>query len=83
MSSGKLISELQPGDLVILKGRRQKDRSTPAIITKVLDPDVQNLMETTIWTTFKYEVYVNGKTIYVTEGHIARVLSDNNKGNLS
>ena len=83
MASGKLISELQAGDLVFLKGRRQKDKLTPAIITKVLDIDEQNLMESKIWTTFKYEVYINGKTIYVTEGHIARVLSDNTKGNLS
>ena len=75
MSSGKLIEEIVAGDLVILKGRRQKDPKKPAIILKVLDNHDRIFVESTTWTDFKYMVYTEGKTIYVTEGHIERVIS--------
>ena len=75
MSSGKLIEEIEVGDLVILKGRRRKDRQRPAIILKVLSDHDRIFVESTTWTDFKYMVYTEGKTMYVSEGHIARVLS--------
>ena len=75
MSSGKVIEELKAGDLVILKGRRQKDRNKPAIILKVLSDHDRIFIESTIWTDFQYMVYTQGKTMYVTEGHIERVIS--------
>ena len=75
MSSGKLIEEIQPGDLVILKGRRKKDQKRPAIILKVLSDHDRIFIESTTWTDFKYVVYTEGKTMYVSEGHIYRVLS--------
>jgi hypothetical protein len=75
MSSGKVIEELKAGDLVILKGRRQKDKNRPAIILKVLSDHDRIFIESTIWTDFQYMVYTQGKTMYVTEGHIERVIS--------
>ena len=82
MSSGKLIEEIRPGDLVILKGRRQKDSKKPAIILKVLDDRERIFVESTTWTDFKYMVYTEGKTIYVSEGHIYRVLSSRTEGDI-
>ena len=75
MSSGKLIEEIKVGDLVILKGRRQKDRTRSAIILKVLDDHDRIFVESTTWMDFHYMVYTEGKTMYVTEGHIYRVLN--------
>jgi hypothetical protein len=75
MSSGKVIEELKAGDLVILKSRRQKGKKKPAIILKVLSDHDRIFVESTIWTDFHYMVYAQGKTIYVTEGHIERILS--------
>jgi len=75
MSSGKLIEEIRPGDLVILKGRRKKDARRPALILKVLSEHDRIFIESTTWTDFKYMVYTEGKTMYVSEGHIYRVLS--------
>jgi hypothetical protein len=75
MSSGKLIEEIRPGDLVILRGRRKKDHKKPAIILKVLSDHDRIFIESTTWTDFKYVVYTEGKTMYVSEGHIYRVLS--------
>ena len=75
MSSGKLIEEIRPGDLVILKGRRKKDARRPALILKVLSEHDRIFVESTTWTDFKYMVYTEGKTMYVSEGHIYRVLS--------
>ena len=80
MSSGKLIEEIVAGDLVILKGRRKKDRQKPAIILKVLDDHDRIFVESTTWTDFKYMVYTEGKTIYVSEGHIYRVLNSPTEG---
>jgi hypothetical protein len=80
MSSGKLIEEIQPGDLVILKGRRKKDPPKTAIILKVLDEHDHIFMEPIEWTNFKYMVYTEGKTIYVSKGHIHRVLSSPTEG---
>ena len=80
MSSGKLIAEIQPGDLVILKGRRQKDQKRAAIILKVLSEYDRIFIESTTWTDFKYMVYTEGKTMYVSEGHIYRVLSSTTEG---
>ena len=77
MSSGKLIEELVAGDLVILKGRRKKDQKRSAIILKVLTEHDRILIESTVWTQFDYMVYTEGKTMYVTAGHIYRVLSSN------
>ena len=82
MSSGKLIAELTPGDLVILKGRRKKDPQKAAIIVKVLSDHDRIFIESTIWTDFHYMVYTEGKTIYVSEGHIARVLSSTTEGDI-
>jgi len=82
MSSGKLIDELIPGDLVILKGRRKKDPQKAAIIVKVLSDHDRIFIESTIWTDFHYMVYTEGKTIYVSEGHIARVLSSTTEGDI-
>jgi hypothetical protein len=75
MSSGKLIEELKTGDLVLLKDRRKKHKKRPAIILKVLTDHDRIFIESTIWTDFHYMVYTQGKTIYVTEGHIERVIS--------
>ena len=75
MSSGKLIEEIKVGDLVILKGRRQKDRTRAAIILKVLDEHDRIFVESTTWMDFHYMIYTEGKTMYVTEGHIYRVLN--------
>ena len=75
MSSGKLIEELSPGDLVILKGRRQRDKKNPGIIMKVLEADGLDFLESFSYVQFKYLVYIDGETRYVTEGHIERVLS--------
>ena len=64
MSSGKLIGELIPGDLVILKGRRKKDPHKAAIIVKVLsdhDRILSNLLSGpifTIWFTQKAKLYM-------------------------
>ena len=80
MSSGKLIEEIAAGDLVILKGRRQKDPKKPAIILKVLDEHDRIFVESTTWTDFKYMVYTEGKTMYVSEGHIYRVLTSPTEG---
>jgi hypothetical protein len=77
MSSGKLIAELKPGDLVLLRERRQKYRKHPAIILKVLTEHDRIFIESTIWTDFHYMIYTQGKTMYVSEGHIDRVLSSN------
>ena len=82
MSSGKLIAELTPGDLVILKGRRKKDPQKAAVIVKVLSDHDRIFIESTIWTDFHYMVYTEGKTIYVSEGHIARVLSSTTEGDI-
>ena len=75
MSSGKLIEEIKPGDLVLLRERRKKYKKRPAIILKVLSDHDRIFIESTIWTDFHYMVYTEGKTMYVTEGHIERVLS--------
>ena len=75
MSSGKVIEELKAGDLVILKSRGVKDKKRPALILKVLSDHDRIFIESTIWTDFHYMVYTQGKTMYVTEGHIERVLS--------
>jgi len=75
MSSEKLIEDIVAGDLVILKGRRQKDKKRAAIILKVLTEHDRYFIESTTWTEFKYMVYSEGKTIYVTEGHIYRVIN--------
>ena len=80
MSSGKLIEEIHPGDLVILKGRRKKDQKRPAIILKVLSDHDRIFIESTTWTDFKYMVYTEGKTMYVSEGHIYRVLNSPTEG---
>jgi len=82
MSSGKLIDELSPGDLVILKGRRKKDPQKAAIIVKVLSDHDRIFIESTTWTDFKYMVYTEGKTIYVSEGHIYRVLNSPTEGDM-
>jgi len=82
MSSGKLIEEIHPGDLVILKGRRKKDPKRAAIILKVLSDHDRIFIESTIWTDFHYMVYTEGKTMYVSEGHIARVLSSITEGDI-
>jgi len=82
MSSGKLIEEIKPGDLVLLRERRKKYKKTPAVIVKVLSDHDRIFIESTIWTDFHYMVYSEGKTIYVTEGHIERVLSSNTEGNI-
>jgi|TARA_R110001583_G_scaffold10977_2_gene50558 hypothetical protein len=82
MSSGKVIEELKAGDLVILKGRRQKDRNKPAIILKVLSDHDRIFIESTIWTDFQYMVYTQGKTMYVTEGHIERVISSDEESEI-
>ena len=75
MSSGKVIEELKAGDLVILKSRGLKAIKRPALILKVLSDHDRFFIESTIWTDFHYMVYTQGKTIYVTEGHIERILS--------
>mgnify|MGYP003136897475 CR=1 FL=1 len=75
MSSGKLIEEIKAGDLVLLRERRKKHKKRPAIILKVLSEHDRIFIESTIWTDFHYMVYTEGKTIYVTEGHIERVIS--------
>ena len=80
MSSGKLIEEIRPGDLVILKGRRKKDARRPALILKVLSEHDRIFIESTTWTDFKYVVYTEGKTMYVSEGHIYRVLNSPTEG---
>ena len=80
MSSGKLIEEIAAGDLVILKGRRQKDPKKAAIILKVLSDHDRIFIESTTWTDFKYMVYTEGKTMYVSEGHIYCVLSSLTEG---
>ena len=77
MSSGKLIEEIKPGDLVLLRERRKKYKKRPEIIVKVLSDHDRIFIESTIWTDFHYMVYTEGKTIYVTEGHIERVISSN------
>ena len=82
MSSGKLIEEIVAGDLVILKGRRQKDPQRPAIILKVLSDHDRIFVESTTWTDFKYMVYTEGKTMYVSEGHIYRVLNRATEGDV-
>ena len=82
MSSGKLIEEIQPGDLVILKGRRKKDPQRPALILKVLSDHDRIFIESTTWTDFKYMVYTEGKTMYVSEGHIYKVLSSITEGDV-
>jgi len=80
MSSGKLIDEIRPGDLVILKDRRKKDPKRAAIILKVLSDHDRIFIESTTWTDFKYMVYTEGKTMYVSEGHIYCVLSSLTEG---
>ena len=75
MSSGKLISEIKAGDLVLLRDRRKKNNKRPAVILKVLSDHDRIFVESTIWDDFHYMVYTQGKTIYVTEGHIERVIS--------
>jgi len=75
MSSGKLIEEIKAGDLVLLRERRKKHKKRPALILKVLSEHDRIFIESTIWTDFHYMVYTEGKTIYVTEGHIERVIS--------
>ena len=82
MSSGKLIEEIQPGDLVILKGRRKKDHKRAAIILKILSDHDRIFIESTTWTDFKYMVYTEGKTMYVSEGHIYKVLSSITEGDV-
>ena len=82
MSSGKLIEEIQPGDLVILKGRRKKDPHWEALILKVLSDHDRIFIESTTWTDFKYMVYTEGKTMYVSEGHIYRVLNSPTEGDV-
>ena len=82
MSSGKLIEEIVAGDLVILKGRRQKDPQRPAIILKVLSDHDRIFVESTTWTDFKYMVYTEGKTMYVSEGHIYRGLNCATEGDV-
>ena len=82
MSSGKLIEELQAGDLVLLRERRLTYKKRPALIVKVLSDHDRIFVESTIWTDFHYVVYTQGKTIYVSEGHIERVLSSNTEGNI-
>ena len=82
MSSGKLIEEIVAGDLVILRGRRQKDPNKSAIILKVLSDHDRIFVESTTWTDFKYMVYAEGKTMYVSEGHIYRVLNSPTEGDL-
>jgi hypothetical protein len=77
MSSGKVIEELKAGDLVILKSRGKKDKDRPALILKVLSDHDRIFIESTIWTDFHYMIYTQGKTMYVTEGHIERVISSN------
>jgi hypothetical protein len=77
MSSGKLIEEIKVGDLVLLKERRKKYKNRPALIIKVLNDHDRIFVESTIWTDFHYMIYTEGKTIYVTEGHIERVISSN------
>jgi|TARA_R110002074_G_C12027987_1_gene617219 hypothetical protein len=75
MSSGKLIEEIKPGDLVLLRERRKKYKKKPAIILKVLSDHDRIFVESTIWTDFHYLIYTEGKTMYVSEGHIERVIS--------
>lgn len=75
MSSGKLIEEIKAGDLVLLRERRQKYKKKPAIILKVLSDHDRIFVESTIWTDFHYLVYTEGRTMYVSEGHIERVIS--------
>ena len=70
-----MIDELQPGDLVILKDRRKKDPKRAAIILKVLSDHDRIFVESTTWTDFKYMVYTEGKTMYVSEGYIYCVLN--------
>ena len=82
MSSGKLIEELQAGDLVLLRERRLTYKKRPALIVKVLSDHDRIFVESTIWTDFLYVVYTQRKTIYVSEGHIERVLSSNTEGNI-
>ena len=82
MSSGKLIEEIVAGDLVILKGRRKKDPKKAAIILKVLSDHDRIFVESTTWTDFKYMVYTEGKTMYVSEGHIYRVLNSPTEGDI-
>ena len=75
MSSGKLIEEIKPGDLVLLRERRKKYKKRSAIIIKVLSEHDRIFVESTIWTDFHYMIYTEGKTMYVSEGHIDRVIS--------
>jgi len=75
MSSGKLIEEIKAGDLVLLRERRKKYKKKPAVILKVLSDHERIFVESTIWTDFHYLVYTEGKTMYVSEGHIERVIS--------
>ena len=77
MSSGKLIEEIKAGDLVLLRERRKKYKKRPALILKVLSDHERIFVESTIWTDFHYMVYTEGKTTYVSEGHIDRVISSN------
>jgi len=77
MSSGKLIEEIKAGDLVLLRERRKKYKKRPALILKVLSDHERIFVESTIWTDFHYMVYTEGKTMYVSEGHIDRVISSN------
>lgn len=77
MSSGKLIEEIKPGDLVLLRERRKKYKKRPALILKVLSDHERIFVESTIWTDFHYLIYTEGKTMYVSEGHIERVISSN------
>ena len=82
MSSGKLITEIKAGDLVLLKDRRKKNIKRPAVILKVLSDHDRIFVESTIWDDFHYMVYAQGKTIYVTQGHIDRVLSSTDEGKI-
>jgi hypothetical protein len=82
MSSGKVIEELKAGDLVILKSRGGKDKDRPALILKVLSDHDRIFIESTIWTDFHYMIYTEGKTIYVSEGHIHRVLNSPTEGDI-
>ena len=75
MSSGKLIEEIKPGDLVLLRERRKKYKKRSAIIIKVLSEHDRIFVESTFWTDFHYMIYTEGKTMYVSEGHIDRVIS--------
>ena len=75
MSYGKLIEKIKAGDLVLLRERRKKYKKKPAIILKVLSDHERIFVESTIWTDFHYLVYTEGKTMYVSEGHIERVIS--------